>query len=187
MSAVRSPSLTAIARTAWFVLGRTHPSLPRMFLRLVVPLSLLPPVMLYYAGTYHGDDFMPGFAARDWVSIAFIFLIAELATVGAMGTVIRWVAKLNGHFADRTSAYLLAFAAPIPLWLSSLSLLVPNFIFAACLGMLAFGFSCLVIYHGVSALLKVKEDLVAGSIAFGIMACGLLAWAMLLIIVIPIA
>lgn len=77
--------------------------------------------MLYYAGTYHGDDFMPGFAGRDWTSIAFIFLIAELATVGPMGSVIRWVAKLNG-------------------------------LFAACVGMLAFGVSCLLIYHGVSAL-----------------------------------
>lgn len=186
MPAFRGLNVTAAARTAWFLFGRMHPALDRMFLRVVVPLSLLPPLMLYYAGTYHGNDFMPGFANRDWVSIAFIFLLAELATVGAMGTVIRWIAKLNGIVADRTSAYLLAFVAPIPLWLSSLSLLVPNFIFAACVGMLAFGVSCLVIYHGVSALLRVKEDVEAGSIAWGIMACGLLAWGMLLVMVIPI-
>lgn len=186
MQASRSHNLTAAARTAWFMFGRIHPSLTRMFLGVVVPLSLLPPLMLYYAGTYHGDDFMPGFAGRDWFSIAYIFLIAELATVGAMGSVIRWIAKMNGLFADRTSAYLLAFAAPIPLWLSSLVLLVPNFILACVVGMAAFGVSCLVIYHGVSALLQVKEDVVAGSIAYGIMSCGLLAWGMLLVIVIPI-
>lgn len=186
MPASRHPSLTAAARTAWFVFGQTHPSLLRMFLNVVLPLALLPPILLYYAGTYHGDAFMPGFSGRDWMSIAFIFLIAELATVGAMGPAIRWIAKQNGLVADRTSAYLLGFTAPIPLWLSSLSLLVPNFIFAACVGMLAFGVSCLLIYHGVSALLRVKEDVVAGSIAFGIMACGLLAWGMLLIIVIPV-
>lgn len=186
MQATRPVNLTTAARSAWFIFGRTHPSLSRMFLGVVVPLSLLPPLMLYYAGTYHGDEFMPGFAGRDWMSIAFIFLIAELATVGAMGSVIRWIAKLNGLFADRTSAYLLAFVAPIPLWLSSLALLVPNFIFAAGVGMLAFGVSCLLIYHGVSALLRVKEDVVAGSIAYGIMACGLLAWGLLLIMVIPV-
>lgn len=179
-------NLTALVRTAWFMFGRMHPSLTRMFLGVVVPLSLLPPLMLYYAGTYHGDAFMPGFATRDWVSISFIFLLAELATVGAMGAVIRWIAKLNGLIAGHTSSYLLAFVAPIPLWLSSLALLVPNFIFAASVGMLAFGASCLLIYHGVSTLLRVKEDVEAGSIAFGIMACGLLAWGMLLIIVIPI-
>jgi hypothetical protein len=163
MPVLKGMNLTAAARTAWFLFGRMHPTLDWMFLRVVVPLSLLPPLMLYYAGTYHGNDFMPGFASRDWVSIAFIFLIAELATVGAMGTVIRWIAKLNGLVADRTSSYLLAFV-----------------------GMLAFGVSCLVIYHGVSALLRVKEDVEAGSIAWGIMACGLLAWGMLLVIVIPI-
>jgi hypothetical protein len=185
MAAFRGINLTAAARTAWFMFGMTHPSLTRMFLGIVVPLSLLPPLMLYYAGTYHGDDFMPGFAARDWLDISFVFLIAELATVGAMGAVIRWIARLNGLAADRTNSYLLAFTAPIPLWLSSLALLVPSFIFAAGVGILAFGVSCLVIYHGVSVLLRIKEDVVAGYVAYGIMSCGLLAWGMLLVIVIP--
>lgn len=182
----RSLKPTAIARTAWLILAGVHPSLPRVFLGIVLPLSLLPPLMLYYAGTYHGDDFMPGFAARNWKNIALLFFLAELLTVGAMGSIIRWVAQLNGVTAKRESAYLLAFAAPIPLWLSALALFVPNFFFAAAAGILALGLSCVVIYHGVATLLGVREDIVAGAIAYGIMACGLLAWGMLLAIVIPL-
>lgn len=186
MSVHRQANLTSLARTAWFMLGQLHPSLPRIFLGVVLPLSLLPPLMLYYAGTYHGDDFMPGFAARNWQAIGFVFFAAEMATVAAMGFIIRWIARANGVAADKASSYLLAFVAPIPLWLSSLALLVPNFLFAAAVGMAAFAVSCVVIYHGVAALLRVKEDVVAGSIVHGIMACGLLAWAMLLVIVIPV-
>lgn len=178
-------NLTIIARTAWFFLSRLHPSLSWSFTRVVLPLSLLPPVMLYYAGTLHGDDFMPGFAARDWKTIALIFLVAELASVGLMGPLIRWIAGLNGFTADKESAYLLAFAAPTPLWLSSLALVVPNFIFVAAVAILGLVASCIIIYHGVAVLLKVKEDIVAGSIAYGIMACGLLAWGLLLVLVIP--
>lgn len=186
MPASRCISLTAIARTAWLFLAGMHPSLLRVFLGVVLPLSLLPPLMLYYAGTYHGDDFMPGFAARNWKNIAVIFFLAEMVTVGAMGWVIRGVARLNGVAASHESAYLLAFAAPIPMWLSSLALFVPSFFFGAIAAILALCLSCIVIYHGVAALLRVREDLVAGSIAYGIMACGLLAWGMLLAIVIPL-
>lgn len=186
MSVSRSIHPAAFARSAWFMLEKIHPSLSRVFLAVVLPLSLLPPLMLYYAGTYHGDDFMPGFAARNWATIAFVFFVAEMATVGAMGSVIRWIAGLNGVYADKASSYLLAFAAPVPLWLSSLALLVPSFNFAAIAGLFAFGVSCLVIYEGISVLLRVKEEVVASYIAYGVMASGLIAWALLLIIVIPL-
>ena len=180
------PSFAAVTRTAWFILRQLHSSLRRAVLRVVLPLSLLPPAMFYYAGTFHGDDFMPGFADRDWLSIAAIFFAAELATVAAMGRFIEWIARVNHFVADRTSAYFLAFAAAIPLWISSLALAVPSLVFAGGVGLLALGLSGVVIYHGVATLLRVKDDVVAGSIAFGIMACGLLAWGMLLVIVLPL-
>lgn len=186
MPASRCLKLTTLARTAWLMVGSIHPSLPRIFLAVVLPLSLLPPLMLYYAGTYHGDAFMPGFAARNWGSIAFVFFLAEMATVTAMGPAIRGIARLNGVATDRESSYLLAFAAPIPLWLSSLALFVPNFFFAAGVGVLALAASCIIIYHGVGALLRVREDIVAGSIAYGIMACGMIAWAILLALIVPL-
>ena len=186
MFAYRSPKLTTVARAAWLMAGRSRLSLTRIFAKVILPLSLLPPLMLYYAGTYHGDAFMSGFSARDWRSIAIVFFLAELATVGAMGPAIRGIARLNGVSTDRESSCLLAFAAPIPLWLSSLALFVPNFFVAATAGVLALAFSCVIIYHGVSTLLRIRDDIVAGSIAYGIMACGMVAWAMLLVIVIPL-
>lgn len=185
MFTCRSRKLAIIARAAWLLAGSIHPSLSRVFLGIVLPLSLLPPLMLYYAGTWHGDDFMPGFAARSWGSVALIFFLAEMATVAALGPIIRGIAYLNGVATDSESPYLLAFAAPIPLWLSSLALFVPSFIFVAAVCVLALAFSCVIIYHGVGTLLRVREDIVAGSIAYGIMACGMIAWAMLLVIVIP--
>lgn len=186
MTASQYANLSSLIRTAWFFLGRARPSLSRVFCTVVLPLSLLPPVMLYYAGTYQSDIFMPGLATRDWFGIGLIFLVAELLTVPAMAHVIRWVAAINGFAADRTQAALLAAAAPIPLWLSSLGLFVPNIFFNIVLCCLAFGLSCIIIYHGVAVLLKVKEDTLAASIAYGIMGPGLIAWALLLVIVIPV-
>ncbi len=177
---------TAMFRSGWFLLERIHPSLGRMLFGIVLPLSLLPPLMLYYAGVYHGDAFAPGLADRNWTAIALVFFAGELATIAAMGAVIRWIARLNGFEASHTNSYLLAFAAPIPLWLSSLALFVPNLFFAGSVGILALVLSCFIIYHGVAMLLRVKEDIVAGSIAYGIIACGMMAWALLLAIIIPL-
>lgn len=186
MSAHRSANPAAAARTAWFLFDRLHPSLARLFLRLVLPLSLLPPLMLYYAGTYHGDQFMAGFAQRNWIAIGTIFFLAEMLTVAAMGPIIQGIARLNGAAADRTHAYLLAFAAPVPLWLSAFGLFVPNFFFAAAVGVAGAVLACFVIYHGVAVLLRISEDIVAGAITYGVMATGLIAWALLLILVIPL-
>jgi len=38
-------------KLAWMFLDRVHPSLLKTFFLLVLPLSMLPPAMLYYAGT----------------------------------------------------------------------------------------------------------------------------------------
>lgn len=187
MSSRHHVSLTAATRSAWFVFDKTHPSLYRIFFFLVLPLSLLPPIMLYYAGTYHGDAFASGFSGRNWAPFSLLFLVAEMATIAAMGPLIRWITWLNGAKANLQNAYLLAFVAPLPLWLSSLGLFVPNFFFAAALAVAALLMACFIIYHGVATLLPVSEDIVAGSIAYGIMACGMIAWALLLVAVLPVS
>jgi hypothetical protein len=187
MSSRHHVSLTAATRSAWFVFDKTHPSLYRIFFALVLPLSLLPPIMLYYAGTYHGDAFAPGLSDRNWAPISLLFLVAEMVTIAAMGPLIQWIAWLNAAKANLQNAYLLAFVAPLPLWLSSLGLIVPNFFFTSALAVAAMVMACFIIYHGVATLLQISEDVVAGSIAYGIMACGMVAWALLLIAVFPVS
>jgi hypothetical protein len=178
--------LRAAIRTAWFLFGQLHPAPRRMLLLGVLPLSLLPPLMLYYAGSRHGDEFMAGFSARPWDVIALIFWQAELYTIGLMGATIRWIAHLSGVKTTWRQATLLAFIAPAPLWLSALALFVPSFAFCAAVGVIALLVSAFIIYHGVAALLGVREDICAAYIAYGIMAAGLIAWALLLAIIIPI-
>lgn len=170
----------------WFFLERIHPSLTQSFFLAVLPLSILPPAMLYYAGTHYGDAFVAGFGNRDWSSIALLFLVAELVTVALMGFVIRGIAFLNDAEVSLHDAQLLAFAAPTPLWLSSLSLFVPSLAFSVIVCSAAFALACLIIFHGIEVLLHIDEDVKAANIAYGIMGVGAIAWALLMIIVIPV-
>ena len=49
----------------WDEIRSRQPAIIKLFMLLVLPMSLIPPVMLYYAGTHYGDAFIPGFADKS--------------------------------------------------------------------------------------------------------------------------
>ena len=57
----------------WPELEKIHPGLLKVFALVVLPLSLLPPVMLYYAGTSDPKAFLKTAADKAWGEIAVIF------------------------------------------------------------------------------------------------------------------
>jgi hypothetical protein len=170
----------------WDELRKIPPPVVQLFVRLTLPLSLLPPVMVYMAGTYHGEAFMAGFSSKHWLPIGIAFLFAEWATVLAMGWVVKAIAGAHRVACGYPDAYVVATHAPVPLWLSSLTLVVPSFGLAALVSLVALALSAGIVYHGARALLGAREEIVAASITFGVIAVGLIAWALLLVLLIPV-
>ena len=170
------------AEVGWPEIERTHPRLAKLFAFIVLPLSLLPPAMLYYAGTRYPEVFLPQAAGKDWGLIAGVFFLAEMATLLVMGWLIREVSQTDGLHIDSHDAYLLAAIAPIPLWLSSLGLLVPSLAFNAILSLAALVLSCGIIYRGIEGLCHTREDVSAAGIVQIVIGAGLIAWALLLML-----
>lgn len=167
----------------WQELEQAHPSVARIFLLLALPFSLLPPFMLFYAGTNYGDALFPGSAGRQWDLIAIIFFLGEMITFGAMGWLIREVATTYKAELSLHDAYLLAAICPVPLWLSSLSLFVPSLSFNASVSLFALGISCAIIYHGLYALAHMRDKILAASFTYTIMGAGISAWALLIFLI----
>lgn len=167
----------------WPELEKIHPGLLKVFAFIVLPLSLLPPGMLYYAGASYPEAFFKGAASKDWGEIAMVFFLAEMMTFLGMGWLIRQVAENNRLKISHHDAYLLAAIAPIPLWLSSLGLLVPSLAFNAGLSLAALALSCGIIYHGVEGLCHMREDVTAAAIVQTVIGAGLIAWMLLLAVV----
>ena len=161
---------------------RSRPGLPKSLGFLVLPLLLLPPLMLHYAGTHHPEVFPTEVRGRDWAGVAEIFLLAEIATLLVMGWLIKQVSTANGLSIGYRDAYLLAAIAPVPMWLSSLGLVVPNFGFNVALSFVATCISCGLIYRGIEALCHTREDVTAASITQIVIGAGLIAWALLLVV-----
>ncbi|WP_372609687.1 hypothetical protein [Halomonas sp.] len=92
----------------WKELQQRRFSIPALAWLVVLPMSLLPPVMLYYAGTHYGDAFVAGFGDKEWRFITTILFLAELLTFFLMGWLIHAVANDQGMSIDYQGAYLLA-------------------------------------------------------------------------------
>jgi hypothetical protein len=171
------------ADDGWPELMRIRPSLARTFALLVLPLSLVPPLMLVWAGTQHPEMFPPELRDRPWAEIAAWFFVAELGTLAAMGWLIRRVAHAHGLEVSYHDTYLLAFVTPVPMWLSALGLFVPTLIFATVLAAGGLVMSCAILYHGIQAYCGTREDVAVAGLVRTVLGLGFAAWCALLAIV----
>lgn len=183
MNLLQMPNMIVSFHEGWDDLINLHPSISRLFALVVFPLSLLPPAMIYWAGGNYGDAFVPGVSPQQWHTAAGIFFLAELLTVPSMAWLMHLASRANNAAADFRACFTLAAIAPIPLWLSSLVLLVPNLVVVVLVGGLALLCSLGLTYRGAYALLHMHEDVRALQMATVITGAGLLAWLLLMQIV----
>lgn len=167
----------------WDELKRERPSVAAVFLRLVLPLALLPPAMLWMAGSAEGERHWALLDGRPLALIVAIVFFAEIATVPLMAWVTRIVAEVGGLRVGRHESALLACLAPAPLWLAALALASPNPAVLAAAAVLAVFASASLVHRGCYALLGFKDELRAFMAAFNIYAPGVLAWLLLLAVI----
>lgn len=169
---------------AWSELQRKEVSIPALAWLLVIPLSFVPPVLMYYAGTHYGDSFVLGFADKEWHFITTTLFLAELLTFFIMGWLIHAVLDAYNLTVSYHDAYLLAAIAPIPLWLSAFALLVPIFFFNVLVAAVALALSINLVYQGCNALSQGSgDDIVRMSATYTIIAASFMAWVLLLVMV----
>ncbi len=168
-------------KAAWLEFDKVGSRVFKVFWFLVVPLSLIPPIMLFLAGSHYGDAFFAGFTHKPWALISLTFFFGEIASVSLMAWVIRAAAAAWDAHVSFRNAYLLAAISPIPLWLSSLGLLVASLAFNVALAAVALILSCGLILQGVRALCHIAEveDIgQAGEITRIVFGIGLVVWGL---------
>lgn len=168
--------------SGWKYVAHSHLSVMKLYLLYVVPLSLIPPLMVYFAGTMYVDQIFPVLSANKLQMIVAVFFLVELAIVPIMGWVIQALGEVAGIKPHYREAFTLAAVAPTPLWLAPLFLFVPNLLLNITVTSVAMIGSAAVIYYAVPALFHLKDKgrslLVSGSI----LAAGLVAWVFLMVL-----
>src|SRR5512135_2622894 len=168
---------------AWNTLARSHISVLKMFFLYALPLSVLPPVMIHYAGiTYGGQGGMPTLNELQLQTIGVVFFIAELAMTFLVAFIIQRLGEMVEIKPSYEDAYKLAVLAPTPLWLAPLFLFIPSFILNLAVGSAALILSAVLIFFGVPDILKVEERGHAILLSGSILAVGLVAWVAMMIL-----
>ena len=176
MNPMMFPKMLTSHAEGWDWLMRIHPSVARMYLAYVVPMSIIPPAMLFYASRTYTDIPMLQIAPDKALFIAAVFFITELIMVPIMGRVVQSIGNVADAHPPYHDAFALAAVVPTPLWLAPLALFVPNLYFTMVVLLFALGASAALIYQGVDRVFDLTDEgktlLVAGSV----FAAGLVAW-----------
>lgn len=188
----------------WDYLARSRLSVAGIFFSYVLPMSFIPPLMLYYAGTAYHENLPPmlSLTAGQLEILGGVLFIAELAGVFLMAGAIEFMANAElkvmhsqqklleypaetpvmGTPADAPrvehhDAFMLAAVAPTPLWLAPLSLFIPNFMINATVGALALLAAVLILYNATPAILKLDEKGEGALLRYMMVTGGMVAWA----------
>lgn len=186
MTLVNLPKMLVSESVGWPELSRIHPTVSRMFAFLVVPMSLIPPLMYAYAQiATPGAVFPlvePPLERAELAVVGFVFFAIELANVALMASYIQQLGGVADVHPDYPTAYTLAAIAPTPLWLSALGLFVPNPWFNVLLVIAAWACSVALIRNGVRPLFAIADEHKALRLANAITAAGVAVWAGMLLL-----
>ena len=162
---------------AWDTLTHSHISVLKMCLFYAVPLSVLPPAMIYYAGITYGGHLLPALTEMQLQTIGVVFFMVEIA----MTFVVAYLIQRMGEVIDIKPAfedcYKLAVVVATPLWFAPLFMFIPSFMLNLTMGAAALILSGMLIFYTVPAILKVEEEGHAMLLSGSILAAGLVAWA----------
>lgn len=161
----------------WDYLAHSHTPVARMYLLYALPLSLIPPLMLYYAGINYSGEMLPSLSPMQLQTIGVVFFLVETAMLFLMARIIQRLGRVIEIEPSYEDAFKLAVIAPTPLWLVTLFLFIPSFavnLTAGALALLAVG---TLIYYGVPAVFRIEEKGHAILLSGSIFAAGLVGWA----------
>lgn len=174
--------LFVLPTRGWSRLMHAKLSMHRLYLLHVIPLSLIPPLFIYFAAGKYAGDLLPILSSPKLLLVAVILFIVQLVAVPVMALVIRQlaeVAEINPTYQD---AFTLAAVAPTPLWLVPVCfLIIPNMLVnlvALTLAMMAtVGF----IYYGIPIVFRIKERGHAMLMFGAVLTAGLIALGFLMV------
>lgn len=166
----------------WRHLVQRKYSIHRLFLLHVLPMSLIPPLFIYFAAGHYAGDLLPVLSNSKLLLVAIILFFVELAAVPLMAVILRQLAEVAEIHPTYHQAFTLAAVAPTPLWLAPIVFLIPdmsvNLIALTMALMATVGF----IYYGVPAVFHIKERGHAILLFGAVMTAGVIGWALLMIV-----
>ncbi len=165
----------------WRHLMQAKYSMHRLYLLHVVPLSLIPPLFIYFAAGNYAGDIMPVLSQAQLLLVAIILFIVELIAVPLMALLLRHLAEIADVHPSYHDAFTLAAVAPTPLWLVPVVFLIPNMLVDLIALTMALMATAGFIYYGIPSAFRIKERGHAMLLFGAVLTAGIIAWVFLMV------
>jgi len=173
--------LFVVPNKGWRRLVQSKPSMHRLFLLHVVPLSLIPPLFIYYAAGDFAGDLLPVLSSSKLLLVSIILFVVELAIVPIMGLIVRQLAEVAEIHPSYHDSFVLAAVAPTPLWLMPIFFLIPSMLLGLVVLTVALLYTASFIYYGIPAVFHIKERGHAMLLFGAVLTAGTVAWGFLMV------
>lgn len=165
----------------WRHLIQARYSMHRLFLLHVVPLSLIPPLFVYYGNFNFAAGLLPVLSSSKLLIVAVILFLVELVAVPLMALVVRQLAEVADVHPSYHDAFTFAAVAPTPLWLLPIMFLIPDMMIDLLSLTLALMATVGFIYYGVPSVFRIKERGHAIMMFGAVLTAGVVAWVFLMV------
>lgn len=166
----------------WRHLIQARYSMHRLYLLHVVPLSLIPPLFIYFAAGNYAGDLLPVLSKAQLLLVALILFIVELVAVPLMALILRQLAEIADSHPSYHDAFTLAAVAPTPLWLVPIIFLIPDMLVNLVTLTMALMATVGFIYYGIPSVFRIKERGHAMLLFGAVFTAGIIAWAFLMVV-----
>jgi hypothetical protein len=166
----------------WRHLMQANYSMHRLYLLHVVPLSLIPPLFIYFSAGNYAVDLLPVLSKPQLLLVATILFIVELVAVPLMGLILRQLAEIADAHPSYHDAFTLAAVAPTPLWLVPIVFLIPDMLVGLIALTMALMATVGFIYYGIPSVFRIKERGHAMLLFGAVLTAGVIAWVFLMVV-----
>jgi len=166
----------------WQAVIRRNLSVHGLFLLHVIPFSLIPPIMLYMAGSKGELLFLDLLPQNKLLIVCVAFFIVQLIAVPAMAIMIKQLADIVEAKPTFAQAFTLAAISPTPLWLMPVFLLFPDMAVILIVLSLAMMAAAGFIFYGIPEALNVRDEGKRILLFGAVLTAGVVAAAFLMII-----
>ncbi len=146
----------------WASLRTEKPSVASLYLLVVIPLSLIPPLAGYYGTTHHGwqvgNNPPVKLTPDSALPIAILYFLALLVAFYVIAKLIHWMSSTYGKRQPLARCLALAIFSAIPLLLSGIAQIYPELWINLLVGLIGMTYAVYLLYRGVPIIMNISDQ-----------------------------
>ncbi|MCY4050402.1 MAG: Yip1 family protein [Gammaproteobacteria bacterium] len=146
----------------WKSLRTETLSVASLYLQVVIPLSLIPPLAGYYGTTHHGwqvgNNPPVKLTPDSALPISILYFFALLVAFYVIAQLIHWMSSTYGERQPFARCLALAIFSAIPLLISGIAQVYPELWINLLIGLIGMTYAVYLLYRGVPIIMDISDQ-----------------------------